>query len=468
VLVLFAQGVTAADRPSDHRITQTVERELQNDFRLREAEIEVRTTAGKVTLTGKVDSVLDKRRAERLCRKIDGIQEVSNRIEIEPVPRSDEDISHAVTGRWEEDSLLHSQNLEAVVDSRVVTIKGTVSSFYQRQHAEQLAREVHGVLLVRNELKIESNVAAAVQSTPFSDEDVRGRVLESIDRDATLFQLPIDVTIEKDVVTLTGAVENLDQRDRATRRIRSLPGVRQVNNQLTVGSIVPEAFRVLKPSDDPDARVAHDVSAELQADSAVDPTKVDVTSSGGFVVLRGSIPSMYQKLRAAHIARQVASVRWVTNELTVDDDPRDDAEIQRGVERLLESDAAINDDHISVSVNKSFVSLSGTVDNIAEKRRATRIATRIRGVLSVSNDIEVEWSRQLDDKLIHEQIIARLNADSTTRRIVDRIQITVTGGNVTIKGITDLWAEQRRAIQIAESTDGVRSVQHGLTVDNLK
>ncbi|HRA88804.1 MAG TPA: BON domain-containing protein, partial [Planctomycetaceae bacterium] len=94
VLVLFAQGVTAADRPSDHRITQTVERELQNDFRLREAEIEVRTTAGKVTLTGKVDSVLDKRRAERLCRKIDGIQEVSNRIEIEPVPRSDEDISH--------------------------------------------------------------------------------------------------------------------------------------------------------------------------------------------------------------------------------------------------------------------------------------------------------------------------------------------------------------------------------------
>lgn len=139
--------------PSDSRITESILREFRRDDRLREADIEVTTNSGQVTLKGRVANYFDRSRAQRLCRRVDGVRGISNQLQIGSPPRSDAQIAHAVVQRWKQDSRLLGEDLEAVVDGRILTIEGAVGTFRQGLLAERLAREVRGVLFVRNNVR---------------------------------------------------------------------------------------------------------------------------------------------------------------------------------------------------------------------------------------------------------------------------------------------------------------------------
>jgi osmotically-inducible protein OsmY len=67
-----------------------------------------------------------------------------------------------------------------------------------------------------------------------------------------------------------------------------------------------------------DATITTTITAELARDAALDPTKIDVDTAQGRVVLRGSAPDEQAKERAKRIALAVNGVRGVDNYLTVD------------------------------------------------------------------------------------------------------------------------------------------------------
>jgi hyperosmotically inducible protein len=66
-----------------------------------------------------------------------------------------------------------------------------------------------------------------------------------------------------------------------------------------------------------DAAITTTITAELARDTSLDATKIDVDTSQGHVVLRGSAPDAEAKDRAKRIALAVSGVRAVDNYLTV-------------------------------------------------------------------------------------------------------------------------------------------------------
>ena len=50
---------------------------------------------------------------------------------------------------------------------------------------------------------------------------------------------------------------------------------------------------------------------------------------------------------------------------------------------------------------------------------------------------------------------------------MDRIQVSVTDGNVILSGDIDTWAQRREAGRMAFITDGVRSVQNRMTIESV-
>lgn len=66
-----------------------------------------------------------------------------------------------------------------------------------------------------------------------------------------------------------------------------------------------------------DADISSVITAELARDAALDPTRIDVDTAQGRVVLRGSAPDDEAKERAKRIALAVAGVKGVDNYLTV-------------------------------------------------------------------------------------------------------------------------------------------------------
>lgn len=66
-----------------------------------------------------------------------------------------------------------------------------------------------------------------------------------------------------------------------------------------------------------DASITTVISAELARDGSLDPTRIDVDTAQGRVVLRGSAPDDDAKERAKRIALAVNGVKGVDNYLTV-------------------------------------------------------------------------------------------------------------------------------------------------------
>ena len=463
--VLSPSFLYAGDPPSDSMIRETAAAELKSDSRLRNADITVDATAGNVTLKGSVGSYFDKLHAEQLCKKITGIRCVFNRLEIGPTTNSDSDIARAVHERWNDDSVLGSHNLKANVSDRIVTIEGEVDSNYQRIRAQRLASEVKGVLIIRNQSEANYGTTATAGGLSPSVNELKAQVTESIDRDAVLSRHRIQVHIDGDAVTLEGVVDNLRQREIATRRARMVPGVHNVNNMIVVGETARQQVPDEKQNS-PDSRLVQDIRFELQVDPVVDSSNIIVAATNGIVVLRGTVSSIGEKSRASRAARRIAGVRWVSNELSVDDPSENQEDIQESVARILAFDSAIDSDSIQVSVKDSIVNLSGTVSSIAEKKRAKMLASRIRGVQSVDNAIDVEPLQNVADAVIQQQIVDRLRVDPVTGRITDLLKVTVARGNVLLKGDFADWTEHSRAVHIAESTEGVRSVKTTLTAEN--
>lgn len=66
-----------------------------------------------------------------------------------------------------------------------------------------------------------------------------------------------------------------------------------------------------------DAGITRTITAQLARDAALDPGKIDIDTSMGRVVLRGSAPDADAKERAKRIAQSVEGVKAVDNYLSV-------------------------------------------------------------------------------------------------------------------------------------------------------
>ena len=87
IVVATAACATTLERdPSDSAITTRVTTAFLRDAGLTGMAIQVDTMSGIVTLTGRVNSVVVAREAERLVRSIDGVIDVVVRLQITPDP----------------------------------------------------------------------------------------------------------------------------------------------------------------------------------------------------------------------------------------------------------------------------------------------------------------------------------------------------------------------------------------------
>jgi osmotically-inducible protein OsmY len=112
----------------------------------------------------------------------------------------------------------------------------------------------------------------------------------------------------------------------------------------------------------------------------------------GHVVLRGSVVNVLQRAEVVLIARRVAGVRAVDDQLRTrppGGDHRADARIEAAILDALIGDDAVPAFGIDVDVDGGTVTLCGAVDSAAQRDAAGWIAWRVRGVYDVRNRLTV-------------------------------------------------------------------------------
>ena len=200
-------------------------------------------------------------------------------------------------------------------------------------------------------------------------------------------------TVSKDgVVTLTGTVADSSHKSLAQDTVESLPGVKSVDNQLTV--------KGESHAEHSDGWLSTKVKTTLLFHRNVSASKTDVFVKDGVVSLRGEASSQAQKELTTEYAKDVEGVKDVKNEMTIARTPAksdetigekiDDASITAQVKASLMSHRSTSALKTKVETTDGVVTVSGKAKNAAEKSLVTKLVTDINGVTSVINNMTVE------------------------------------------------------------------------------
>ncbi len=111
--------------------------------------VQAEVKEGIVHLTGQVKDVAERRYAEIVARRVDGVIDVENEI------TTDTGVVARVTAALLEDPRTRLHTIEVSSDHGIVTLSGTVPTEEVKRAAEEIARRQKGVVTVINELRVQ-------------------------------------------------------------------------------------------------------------------------------------------------------------------------------------------------------------------------------------------------------------------------------------------------------------------------
>lgn len=213
-----------------------------------------------------------------------------------------------------------------------------------------------------------------------------------------------------------------------------------------------------------DSEIKKDVLSELQWDPLISETKVGVTVNEGVVTLTGHLDTYAEKVAAKRAAGRVSGVKAIALEIDVipiGSHQRSDTEIALAVEHALSWNTSVPQDRVKVTVEKGWVTLTGDLDWNFQRRAVERMVRPLKGVVGISDNIQL---RTLPVPLkLQERIQEALTRQAM--REARRIEVSVEGSEVTLRGHVHSWAERNAVEGASWSAPGVTCVNNQLTVE---
>ena len=203
---------------------------------------------GRATLSGRVESDVQKDLAEQVALSVEGIDSVDNRIEVDPAiaegnpPGLVQRLEDATLAATVKSKLLWNSNtrgldIQVRSENGAITLSGNAQTSAAKELAGQLAENTEGVSQVFNHLSISSadssssEVQTAVEEARenISDGWITSKVKASFLYSRNLDGLNIEVNTQDGLVTLRGKVLSNAEKRLAMDIARNIRGVRGVD-----------------------------------------------------------------------------------------------------------------------------------------------------------------------------------------------------------------------------------------------
>lgn len=289
-----------------------------------------------------------------------------------------------------------------------VTLHGKVRSAEEKAKAESIAKNIDGVLEVRNLLQVVT--PQREKAVQLSDDALKLRVEKALQGDASLKESRISVkSVNNGVVLLSGTAKTLSAHLRAVETVAWVPGVGRVASEIESPDALADAEIWRDPAPkragkEPgiwdtasDIWVTSVTKMSLLADSRTPALDINVSTRAGVVTLFGIVHSQEAKAAATEVTRKVSGVKRVVNDLQVMTRAKEaavkarDEDIERDVKRAFEK-ADFKD--IGVEVKNGVARLTGTVSTGTRRLEAAVLARSIQGVRAVKDELRLETARR--------------------------------------------------------------------------
>lgn len=444
-------SVQAEEKLTDQVVGLAVENELITSEMVQPHRIDVSCRGGVVTLSGKVDNLLARRRSVDLAKRVRGVDSVVNHIVVlydGDEAKVAEDVREALAA----DPATELREVRVSADGGRVTLEATVSSLAERDLTVQTVEGVRGVTEIDNLMQVRHS-----QQRP--DRELQEELQRLIDSSVEIDDADIKVEVRDGKALARGFVGSAYEKSFVEQRCQ-IAGIDAVDvNGIRVDSDrfdgMRRRARMTKLSD---KEITDNVRLAMRHDarliSYLDGIKVD--SDGGSVTLTGHVGRYRVKEFAAETARNTVGVWRVKNHLKVrwSGDDISARNIIDYVQAALKRDPYVDRHDIRVHCRNAHVTLYGLVDTQFEKEAAGWIAGGQKGVVHVNNSLAVakKWQPKPDEE-IQDAIEEKLKFTLFDRS--NDIEVRVEDGVALLRGRVDTW-RQWQAVMNATVAAGAR------------
>lgn len=188
---------------------------------------------GIVTLSGHVDSYLDKRAAIKAVKRVAGVRGIADDMQVRlpsSMQRDDTDIAQAAVRALEWNTSVPRDRVRVTVENGWITLEGDLEWQYQRKAAEKAVANLVGVHGVTNRITVKPRVQPA---------NVESKIRSAFTRHAELDAEQVHVEVTGSKITLRGNVRSWGEYEQAEWAAWSVPGVTNVENFLRVRQDAP-------------------------------------------------------------------------------------------------------------------------------------------------------------------------------------------------------------------------------------
>jgi hypothetical protein len=216
-----------------------------------------------------------------------------------------------------------------------------------------------------------------------SNEDLQRDVQNAIKWEPLLHAAEIGVTAIDGVVTLTGTVDSYAKKYEAEEAAKKVHGLKALVEKIEI------KFSSTWKKDD--TEIATEILNVLKSEWEIPNDDIIVKVENGWVRLDGEVQWNYQREAAKKVVKQLSGVLGVTNDIKLSAETHDAIE-KKDIQDALTRNWSISEQYIDVKVLGNKVTLNGTVDSYYQRDEAGRIAWNAPGVISVDNELVVEFN----------------------------------------------------------------------------
>lgn len=213
---------------------------------------------------------------------------------------TDRDLKQQVQNALDWEPSIDATDVGVSASEGVVTLRGYVRTFAEKQMAERVALRVFGARAVANDLDV--RLPTSFERT---DTELAQAALTALSWNSLVPEGRVTVTVADGWITLKGNVAWQYQKDAAGRSVRDLFGVKGLINSIVVEPVV-------KTTD-----VRDKIEAAFRRSAEVDARRIDVNAVDGKIVLSGNVRSYAERLEAERAAWAAPGVRQVEDHLLV-------------------------------------------------------------------------------------------------------------------------------------------------------
>ena len=285
----------------NHDLKEFVQSAIYRELKDSAMGINVAARDGIISLWGMVDVLAEKIAAEKLARKVPGVEDVDNGLTIATdnfLP--DRDINTLVVERFARSGNHDILKLGAETRDGIVFLQGHAPTMGIVREAQRIAAQIRGVKEVRSQIKVGEEI-------DLDDASITNAVERAFVNSDLVKARKVTTSTEKGVVKLQGMLDTIDEIETAVEIAYRVPGVKAVHSELRARHGAAEGDRAL----------TNQLRDMLSKEKDLSRGTVKAHVVDGIAFLSGEVYDIDAKRRAEEVARQLTGVTSISNTIQV-------------------------------------------------------------------------------------------------------------------------------------------------------